>query len=153
MHFRGFPGIFEHRAPPYVPYISVDFARFLGTEVPPGYHTLAEMYERGGATLEALRGGVSCRCNYNKKAEAKYGLSFRNIAHIDIGYICIILFINFCFQSALPCWFVTETPCHDMSWSSVAGLPQDFQVRVCEEAQGWPDPSKCNSSSLEICHS
>ena len=58
MHFRGFPGIFEHRAPPYVPYISVDFARFLGTEVPPGYHTLAEMYERGGATLEALRGGV-----------------------------------------------------------------------------------------------
>ena len=35
----------------------------------------------------------TCRCNYDKKAEAKYGLSFRNIAHIDIGYICIILFI------------------------------------------------------------
>ena len=54
--FRGF---LSTGPPPYVPYISVDFARFLGTEVPPGYHTLAEMYERGGATLEALRGGVS----------------------------------------------------------------------------------------------
>ena len=32
----------------------MDFARFLGTEAPPGYHTLAEMYERGGAMLEAL---------------------------------------------------------------------------------------------------
>ena len=25
------------------------------------------------------------------------------------------------------------------SWPSAAGLPQDFQVRVCEETQGWPD--------------
>ena len=57
MHFRGFPGVFEHRAPPYVPYISVDFARFLGTEVPPGYHTLAEMYERGGGYVGSVKGG------------------------------------------------------------------------------------------------
>lgn len=39
--------------------------------------------------------------------------------------------IYVCFQAACDR--------NSMSWPSVAGLPQDFQVRVCEEAQGWPD--------------